>query len=372
MKRAPEPTDVYWENLPTKTVEKVRKSFITYLVTFIILMFSFWINFGFGILKKYFKSANSNLEDKKELYLFLTVLISIVSSTVMSLFNYIMGRTMRTLSAIERHDTYTEYNVSVGLKLVLAMFINTALIPFAVNFYNEKWAISNGLIQDVFFNVISIWFFGPLIYLLSPSYFYNYFRRFIEINKGNKWTLTQRQLNTLFEGQPMDVAQRLSSSMLLLMVSCFYVVLLPLAPIICLFGGIYHYWINKYMLLRRHKIPEQMGKDLELAFRRLLPLVMLLLSIGQFLFANSSLGLWSNSNCSNGSEFLNLSYGNNMYIQIPLWISFLYFLYPLPFINNFIEKQKVNRSDEDTYEQHWKEFLFDYDKANPVKFKTKV
>jgi len=44
--------------------------------------------------------------------------------------------------------------------------------------------------------------------------------------------MNQKELNELFEGPPVDMAQRYSSSMLLLMLSCFYVTLIPLLPVI--------------------------------------------------------------------------------------------------------------------------------------------
>ena len=283
-----------------------------------------------------------------------------------------MAKAMIDLTALERHDTYTQYHVSVGLKLVFAMFINTALIPFAVNYYNEDWIISDGLVRDIFFNVISIWFVGPLINLFSPSYFYLLFKRCREEKKRDKWALTQRQLNMLYEGTPIEIAQKLSSSMLLLMVSCYYATLVPIVPVIWFFGGVHHYWINKYMLLRRHKIPEQMGKDLEVVFRRLIPFVIFLTAIGQYLFSNSSLGLCNVNNWQAGINFLSLSSGLNWYLLIPIGLSLIYFLYPLPSLTNCVEKQNVNRSNKDTYEQHKKDFIFDYNKANPVKFKRSI
>ena len=334
---------------------------------------SFSINFSFGILKRFIKNSTDDaLSDEVEASYTLIIIISIISSIIVSIFNFMMAKAMIDLTALERHDTYTQYHVSVGLKLVFAMFINTALIPFAVNYYNEDWIISDGLVRDIFFNVISIWFVGPLINLFSPSYFYLLFKRCREEKKGDKWALTQRQLNMLYEGTPIEIAQKLSSSMLLLMVSCYYATLVPIVPVIWFFGGVHHYWINKYMLLRRHKIPEQMGKDLEVVFRRLIPFVIFLAAIGQYLFSNSSLGLCNVNNWQAGINFLSLSSGLNWYLLIPIGLSLIYFLYPLPSLTNCVEKQNVNRSNKDTYEQHKKDFIFDYNKANPVKFKRSI
>jgi len=122
------------------------------------------INYILGVLK-------ANLEEDKKIkdslggsYLLLTTLISIVNSSIISLINLFLNRAVRFLTLYECHETYTKFNLSVALKLILSMFINTALIPFFVNYNKEEWFVRSGLITDIFFNTIAICFISPLIY----------------------------------------------------------------------------------------------------------------------------------------------------------------------------------------------------------------
>jgi len=51
----------------------------------------------------------------------------------------------------------------------------------------------------------------------------------------------------------------------------FYAFPLPIISVICFFGGIFQYWIEKYLLLRRHKIPEQIGPTMAEVFGNMIP-----------------------------------------------------------------------------------------------------
>jgi len=41
------------------------------------------------------------------------------------------------LTAKERHETYTAYNLSIALKLMLARFVNTAIVPVIINIKSD-------------------------------------------------------------------------------------------------------------------------------------------------------------------------------------------------------------------------------------------
>lgn len=97
------------------------------------------------------------------------------------------------------------------------MFINTVLIPLFINYDEENWFTRTGLVTDVFFNLIGVAFLSPLIYIFSPGYLYKLFIRYREKKKGSGCKLTQAQLNELYEGQNVDLAQRYAITMLMLL-----------------------------------------------------------------------------------------------------------------------------------------------------------
>jgi hypothetical protein len=59
---------------------------------------------------------------------------SIWPSVVIILINFVIGKSTRYFSSFERPHTVTAYNISVALKLTLAMFVNTAAITLIVNY----------------------------------------------------------------------------------------------------------------------------------------------------------------------------------------------------------------------------------------------
>ena len=57
------------------------------------------------------------------------------------------------------------------------------------------------------------------------------------------------------EGPAVDMARRNSNTYLLFLMTIFYAPLEPLVVPIALVGALFTYWIDKVILLRRHKHP---------------------------------------------------------------------------------------------------------------------
>ena len=130
----------------------------------------------------------------------------------------------------------------------------------------------------------------------------------------------------------------------------FYVPLVPLISVVWIFGIIYQYWIEKYLLLRRYKIPEQMGRHIASYFIKIIPFCMFLIALGQFIFISR------------------LSGGENNIVQIPLWFTLWYLILPFSLIFKTCNSYSQYSNSPAIYEKHYKEFKTDYNKANPVSF----
>jgi hypothetical protein len=98
--------------------------------------------------------------------------------------NMILKILIKKLSAKEMHSTYTKFHLSMGFKLVFAMYINTGIIPLFVNFNVDQWFTSSGLSVDIFYNTLSIAFFTPLLYLCNTGHCYRVCMRNCEKLKG--------------------------------------------------------------------------------------------------------------------------------------------------------------------------------------------
>lgn len=225
------------------TCSRVMRSLCTNFGAFICLCVAFVINYLLRSLKDSLDASNSQSTSTSD-YILIRI-VSALMSVIVVMINFILGRIIRMLSSHEKHETYTKYNVSVAIKLVIVMFINTGIIPLIVNWRRDNWFNKGGLMTDIFYNTISVSFVGPIIYLIAPAYLVRKIKICCAKSKGNKSKLTQRQANKLFEGPPLDMAQRYSNTMLLLTLSAFYVYILPIVPIIALCGTLFQYWIEK-------------------------------------------------------------------------------------------------------------------------------
>lgn len=124
--RAPEPSDVYWENLSVTSIKRFFRVSATYFATTIIIGACFGIIYGINIAKK-------NMEHGDDSNSGAVRFLSFVCSFVIVITNISLKTIVRTLSIKEKHETYTAYNLSVAFKLGIVRFINTAIVPTAVN-----------------------------------------------------------------------------------------------------------------------------------------------------------------------------------------------------------------------------------------------
>lgn len=168
-KLAHEPSDIFWENLEISFQHRIRSTLKTYLITALAILVSFAAVYGMKVLSKhqlssYHDKANLSTLDNWKIRLY-----SIWPSICIIMINFILGRSTRYFSSFERPHSITDLNISVAIKLTIAMFFNTALVTLIVNYdWSVDWFQSGGLVQSVTYILFSNAFISPLIYLFSP------------------------------------------------------------------------------------------------------------------------------------------------------------------------------------------------------------
>jgi hypothetical protein len=165
--RAPEPTDVYWENLNITSLKRYFRIFVTYSATVIMILACFGIIYLFNIWK-------INAARNKG---YGSIVISWICSFVIIGINEGLTTVVRTLSIKEKHETYTAYNLSVAFKLTLTRFINTAIVPCIVNIHSERWFVEGGLVSDIFSIMISLSFIDPVSCIIDIGAIKKYLKR---------------------------------------------------------------------------------------------------------------------------------------------------------------------------------------------------
>jgi len=158
--------------------------------------------------------------------------ITSINAILVAVINFIFGKIIRVLSSYEVHETYTNYNLTVALKLTITRFINTGIIPLAVHIQPKDWFNTSGLSTDIFFIIFATAFLSPLIDVFEPGWIFNKFIIWKERKKGEDSRLSQAQLNKLHEAPSIDLPQSYCDTYLLLMITLFYATLIPIISLL--------------------------------------------------------------------------------------------------------------------------------------------
>jgi hypothetical protein len=184
--RAAEPTNIFWENMGIPDSTRIKRSLVTYLITFLLLLAVFGINLGLAMLRDWLAETTQDSGGSSGGIYVLIMLIGIISSIIIAINNSILSRVIKYISEFERHETHTKFRLTIALKETFSMFINTAIIPILVNLGRRNWFGTGDLSIDVFFIVITISFVTPTLHIFDYYYFWKKFWIWYERRKGNE------------------------------------------------------------------------------------------------------------------------------------------------------------------------------------------
>jgi len=355
--RAPEPTDILWENLGTDVKEKKKRRLITFFVSILMIIICFAIIIGINVGKAKLSNPerlqDTNVQKSRSVG---TEVISVVIALVIMVINNALNFSTRIFASYESRSTFTEYFVSVSQRLTTAMFINTAITLLVTHIILETLWKDGGLLNDVFIVFIIIVVVGPLSNLFNPWYFLRLYRRWKAKRQGSNCKLTQEEANLLFEGPPIDIAQNYANVLKTIWVTAFYAPVLPIGVPLAVLGLFLSYWTDKYLLLNRYVRPSALGKSLSLWMAEYLELSPFFFAVGNIVFRSL---IKRNDDDNVDDPILPTILG--------LAISFAHFLVPA----HSIAKKCFSSSERDysykqTYSQARVRFNNDYDICNPI------
>lgn len=135
--RAPEPSDINWQNMGIDPVRRCCQTGFVWFVTWIILGICIAIintikETEDGMKKDAEKKGDSLTDFEKQKIQG----ISAASSISIWAINASLKFFVRRLTMEEKQTSVTRLNISVGLKLTLARFINSSLLLVIINFSN--------------------------------------------------------------------------------------------------------------------------------------------------------------------------------------------------------------------------------------------
>lgn len=187
---APETSDINWENLHLKTIDRTKKIIVSFFIVFAILILSFGSLLGVSLIQ------NDQVK-KYEGDSIMKYVVSFGFSALISFFNWVIGKVMTYLTEKEKSASYSINVLSLSIKLVLLNFINSGPVPLLVTYFSGNWNQKEIICTNVFFFFLINTIFNPIYYLVNPFHWLNAINRyFIESKKD-----LQKYLMGLSQGE---------------------------------------------------------------------------------------------------------------------------------------------------------------------------
>jgi hypothetical protein len=147
----------------------------------------------------------------------------------------------------------------------MALFINTALISLVVDFFITGNIIGKG---GFIFNETNVFllnaFIPPIVWFIDPWSLSHEYKLNKELKNFDLCVLTQQELNELMEKPDYSSAKRYGDIMKTMWFTFFYGDIIPIGILFSIIGLILYYFIDKYNVLRRRTIKENLSKELSI------------------------------------------------------------------------------------------------------------
>lgn len=285
---------------------------------------------------------------------FLFSLLIFLPSIPVVLINLLLGFTIRKFALLEKQKTFTDYDTSVMTKLTISMFLNTAVVAMAFHWGN--WYEVGGLAEEVYNILIANAIVQPVLTLFSPAWVLKKLMQCWALRHRANSLMCQQEANELFEGIPLDMAQRCAFFMKTYLLTLFYAPILPLAYPLGLLALVLQYWVDKFMLLRVHARPDVLSDELDEA-------MLSFISFGPLIYAATNTVFYFDFTAEAAVPGI-----------VGLVTAFAYNLFPIQrfvkLINQRLFFKKETEFDlsesEKAYEEAMVDFVDDYDRCNPV------
>lgn len=204
-------------------------------------------------------------------------------SLFVSVSNSILGTIITMTTNFEKWSTKTRHNIALASKLAIAQFVNTALLQFIICLtITKNFLGQGGLIYNTTFIFVTDLGVGLTLQLINPSWVIKqakrqYLVKFFPL-------MTQKNLQEVYE-QPAYPIALLYAALIKSMLFCsFYAPMIPIGLIISMVSIVGLYWLNKYNLLRRSMVKEQMSAELSREMTELIEYVLVIYALSNTLF----------------------------------------------------------------------------------------
>ena len=196
---APEPSDILWENLSIPLPYRVCRRTVTWTLMLLVVIGSFFLSLLIKSKQQDWLSIDTSQSDYTRFKLF-----SLLLSFAIVAINQILGIIARLLTAQEKHQTWTNFYLSVCYKVSIFQVLNTTVLLLVINSVrlsglerHYSWWTPNGLVNDLLNLMYVECTVGPLTSFCSPRHILKLIQRFRldRRAKAGLITVTQSQAN---------------------------------------------------------------------------------------------------------------------------------------------------------------------------------
>ena len=344
---APEPEDIKWENIEYDNWFRIKRNVITNFITLILLLISFIIVLALTYLKEYL--LNSQIFSKYIIKYGISLLITGAIAGINELFYYFLEK----LTKREKHISMTKFYLSFSVKLTFYTFVSSGLVPLACN-YIENGGRNEDLVDNMLVFFLCNSFITPLSWSFNIHYIANKIRIFFlekTKNPDKKHNMNQKELNQLYQRPSMQVPYKYSYIAKTLLLSLFYISILPFGILISLLGFIFAYCMELYNFTHLYNRPEMINEEICLFYIEYFIINLFVFCLGICIFMKN--------------VFL-----SDIWAIISLFIfvalSFIPFNKVLKFKFLDIPNPSINKISQIKYEDLYFSFYNDYQRQNPM------
>ena len=268
---APEPSDILWENLDYGWASRMIRIVWSTVLSFVVI-------FVLGLALLYLTLSSESAKNGDGAYdvvkvesplrannggiigaSYLDQIQSAGLAAFIVLINFLLPMTIKLTSRSEIHFRESAVQVSILAKLVLARFLNSAVLTFLVTRKSDM--LTSKFARKIQFLMIIDLFSSPLVRLFDV---YNLFMRYVIAPRCSK---TQAQMNKHFNGTFWNLAERYTDMMKKVFFAFYYAWLAPSGFLITGVALFVDYFVDKYLLLRRWRTPPRLHSHLSVAAR---------------------------------------------------------------------------------------------------------
>jgi hypothetical protein len=263
---APEPSDVYWENLEVGPAAVRSRALGTLGAAAALIAISAVALTFFSQQKN--REVERRAAEGGQGSSYYARALEIIAALVVTSTNGLLRLAIQAMTHYERRDTRSEYEVGLFIKLSLAYVVNQSCLIIFINTDTREWFVDGGVYPQAFFIALANAVVPELLKILRPEWLC---RRCVLA----PFAKSQSKLDELWSPPEASLGEYYAGLVKTLALALLFGPAMPVIYVITLLALAISYWATKYTMLRVCRQPPAMGPQLAEGFLTALSLLLL-------------------------------------------------------------------------------------------------